>query len=318
MLSKLSNRTLIILMALLGAIVGWTYFSETKKNESNFREEFVKVDTAAVTEIYIYPKAAPGEEIKFFRSGKNWRVTNGKEESPVDVQTVSSLFSSFANLKTKSLAATSNEQWENFMVGDTSANRIKFITPSATTDIMVGKFAFNNESRSASTYVRMNHEKEVYLVDGFLSFTINQPFDAWRNRALIRKGEQQWTKITFSYPGDSSFAILRDSTTWLIRGDTAFNGENFVNEIAFLNGTHIAGKTSLPAAPLYRISVDGMNMTPVTIDFFPASNDKKYYVKSSFNPETVFSDNDGVLAAKLLRPMSYFISKHESKKTDGN
>ncbi len=313
MFSKLSNRTLFILMAILGAIVAWTYFSENKKSESNFREQFVTVDTALVKEIYIYPKASPGEEIKFFKSGDSWRVTNGKEESPVESQTISSLFSSFANLKTKSLAATSNEQWDNFLVGDTSANRIKFVTSSGTTDIMVGKFAFNNETRSASTYVRMHNEIEVYLVDGFLSFTINQPFDSWRNRSLLRKGDQQWTKITFSYPGDSGFAMLRDSTTWLLRGDTAYTGETFVNDISFLNGTHFAASSSLPAAPLYRISIDGLNMNPVTVDFFPADEQEKFYVKSSLNPETVFSDKDGAISAKLLRPISYFITKPESK-----
>lgn len=309
MFSKLSNRTLIILMAILGAIVIWTFFSESNKSESNFREQFVTVDTAAVQEIYIYPKAVPGEEIRIFKSGEHWRVTNGKEESPVETQTVSSLFSSFANLRTKSLAATSAGQWENFLVGDTSANRIKFVTPKETADIMVGKFAFNNETRSASSYVRLRNENEVYLVDGFLSITINQPFDAWRNRLLIRKGDQQWTKITFSYPGDSSYAILRESTAWLLRGDTAYTAENFVNEIAFLNGTHFAVKPSLPATPLYRISIDGMNMTPITVDFYEAGNQEKYFVKSSLNPETLFSDKDGALASKLLRPWSYFISK---------
>ncbi len=313
MFSKLSNRTLIILMALLGAVVAWTYFSETNTGESNYREVFVKVDSSSVSEIYIYPKAAPGEEIKFFKSGESWRVTNGKEESSVEAQTINSLFGSFANLKTKSLAATSNEQWENFLVGDTSANRIKFVSPSGNADIMVGKFAYNNETRSASTYVRLRNEKEVYLVDGFLSFTVNQPFDSWRNRSLIRKGDQQWSKITFSYPGDSSFAILRDSTTWLLRGDTAFSGESFVNEIAFLNGTHFAAKPSLPVTPIYRISIDGLNMNPVTVDFYPAGEEEKYFVKSSVNPETVFSDKDGALSAKLLRPLNYFISKPESK-----
>lgn len=313
MFSKLNTRTLLILMTILGAVVAWTYFSETKQSESNFREQFVTIDTAAVKEVFIYPKASPGEEIRFFKSGDAWRVTNGKEESSVESQTIQSLFGSFASLKTKSLAATSNTQWETFLVGDTSANRIRFVTHSGTVDMMVGKFAFNNEMRSASTYVRMHDEKEVYLVDGFLSFSINQPFDSWKNRSLIRKGDQQWTKITFSYPGDSSFAILRDSTTWLLRGDTAFTGEAFVNEIAYLNGTHFAGKPSLPATPLYRISIDGMNMTPVTVDFFQAGEAEKYYVKSSINPETVFTDKDSALSSKLLRPMSYFIAKPESK-----
>lgn len=313
MFRNLSNRTLLILMAILGTIVIWTYFSETKQSESNFREEFINIDTTTVTEIYIYPKSEPGEEIKFFKSGASWRVTNGKDESPVEPQTISTLFSTFSNLKAKSLAATSNEQWENFLVGDTSANRIKFVTPSGSTEIMVGKFAFNNETRSASSYVRMRNEKETYLVDGFLSFTINQSFDSWRNRSLIRKGDQQWTKITFSYPGDSSFAILHDSTTWLIRGDTAYAAENFINEISFLNGTDFAGKVSLPVTPFYRISIDGMNMTPITIDFYPAVEEEKFFVKSSLNPETIFSDKDGVLASKLLKPLNHFTLKPESK-----
>jgi hypothetical protein len=313
MLSKLSNRTLLILMALLGAIVLWTFFSENPKSESNFRETFATLDTASVTEIYIYPKAAPGEEIKIFKSGNNWQVTNGKETSPVETQTVSSLFTSFARLKTKSLAATSAAQWEQFLVGDTSANRIRFVTPSGTTDIMVGKFAFDNETRSASTYVRMHHEKEVYVVDGFLAFTINQPFDSWRNRSLIRKGEKSWSKITFSYPADSGFVMVRDSAAWLLGSDTAYTAESFVNETAFLNGTHFAGNSQLPATPLYRITFEGTETTPLTIDFYAAGMEDKFFVKSSINPETIFSDKDGALSSRLLKNKMYFYSKPESK-----
>lgn len=309
MFSKISNRTLIILMVILGAAVVWTYFNETKQGESNYREQLVEIDTADVSQIFIYPKSAPGEEIKIFRTAGGWRVSNGKEEAPVDPQTVNTLFSSFANLKARSLAATSKDQWENFMVGDTSANRIKFVTHSKTADIMVGKISFNNETRSPFTYVRLKNETEVYLTDGFLSFTINQPFNSWRNHAVLRKGEQQWNRITFSYPADTGFAITRDSTTWFLGTDTAFAAERFINEISYLNGDNFASKPVLPNTPLFRISIDGLNMTSLTIDFFQANEEDKYYVKSSLNPETVFSDKEGVLAAKLLKPSVYFTSK---------
>jgi hypothetical protein len=296
-------------MVILAGIVAWTYFSETNRKESNFRALFTEIDTARVQEILLYVKAAEGREIKIFRSGNAWRVTNGKTDAPVDEQTVRSLLSQFARMPSKSLAATSSEQWEQFLVGDTSANRIVFKTPSRSWDIMVGKFSFDNETRNASTYVRLRNEKEVYTVEGFLAFTINQPFDSWRDRRLIRKDNQEWTKITFSYPADTSFAILRDSVVWLLRGDTAHKAESYINEIAYLNGNHFAEKPSLPRTPLFRISIDGKNMSPMTVDFFPAPDTLKYYVKSSLNPETIFDDRDGMLYNKLIRSKDYFLEK---------
>jgi hypothetical protein len=193
MFSKLSTRTLLILMAILAAVVWFTYFNDSNQDDSTFRTVFMELDTTALTAIQLYPKAQNGEEISFTNKGDHWELTDGKVTTQADSQTVQGLIREFANLKSQSLAANSKDQWEAFQVGDTSATRVKLVTPGKTYDVMVGKFGYNEQSRNGLTYVRMYDEDEVYTVSGFLSFTVNQVFNAWR-------AMRSWTAIARARP----------------------------------------------------------------------------------------------------------------------
>ncbi|MCC6383813.1 MAG: DUF4340 domain-containing protein [Bacteroidia bacterium] len=302
---KLNNQTLIILSLVLAGLIAWIFLSEDRKSESTFQDVFAEIDTSAVKEIRIYPLVAQRKEIRIFKTGKRWHVKNETQEALVDDQTVKSLFSIFAKIKSRSLAAASENQWEQFQVGDSTANRIIFITPEKSFDIMIGKFTFDNETHGATSYIRMKNQKEVYAVEGFLAFSVNQPFNSWRDKFLFKSDGSDLNKITFLYPADSGFVLLKDSARWLINGQTVNNEKAFINEISFLAGEHFA-KAKITAPPVYSVSFDNNNHDLTTIHFYEADSINKFFVTSTINPQTVFSDPDLALFKRLLKSRNYF------------
>ena len=75
MFRKFNTKTLLILLVILGGIAAYSKYS-SKKNENTFRDEFVKIDTSAVTQILIYPKADKGKETKITKVAGGWELQN--------------------------------------------------------------------------------------------------------------------------------------------------------------------------------------------------------------------------------------------------
>jgi len=310
MFSQLSTRTLLILMAILGAIVWYAYFYDAGRDESTFRTVFMELDTAAVTGITLHPKAEPGSEIRFTRKDGGWVLTDGKRTVPADDQAAGSLLGQFMMLKSQSLAANSADRWDEFQVGDTTATRIRFETPQKSWDVMVGKFGYNNETRSGLSYVRMHDEKEVYTVDGFLSFAVNQPFNMWRNRNLTRGGQDGWKKLTFEYPGDSGFVMTRDTAAWRIDGQPCDSAAvaTYVQGIARLNSAEfIDGYAPGANQPAYSLRIEGDNDENILVRAFPADSTVRFAVNSSINPDAWFNDARAGFSQKLFVGKSRFL-----------
>src|SRR5271163_3177326 len=104
MFKKFNTATLLIILVILGglALLNKYYFS--KKSESTFDASFVKIDSSAVTQIFIYPKAEKGKEIKLTRNGKGWDIESDKVKTPADTAQIHRLLASFVDVKSMSLA----------------------------------------------------------------------------------------------------------------------------------------------------------------------------------------------------------------------
>src|SRR5271154_5182922 len=116
MFKKFNTKTLIIILVILGGLAALNKFYLSKKGESTFDASFVKIDTSAVTQILIYPKAEKGKEIKLVRNGDAWTLQNDKMKTSADTSQVHRLLAGFADVKTSSLAAEDKSGWGDFQV----------------------------------------------------------------------------------------------------------------------------------------------------------------------------------------------------------
>jgi len=304
MFRKFSSTTLVIILVVLIGFVALNKFYFSKKSESTFNEEFVSIDTSMVSEILIYPKAEQGKEIKITRSAKGWELSNGKIKTVADSSAVRNLIGSFKEIKSNSLAGADKSSWAELQVDDSSGSRINIKTnDNKSYEMVVGKFGYNQAARNGVTYIRHANEEAVYGIDGFLSFSVNQPFSGWRNKTFISGNKDNWDNLTFTYPGDSSFVLSKQNNTWMVNGTLADSAKAaaYLNGIASLQNAAFVDSYVPSSTPVFSLSIRGNNQAvPVSVVAYPADSVQKFILHSSQNPDAYFSNAQSHLAEKVF------------------
>src|SRR5580693_6506027 len=91
------------------------------------------------------------------------------------------------------LASNSPKDWHELDVDDSLGTRVVFFYNNDTVvDLIVGRFSylpgpktqmnFNRNNGTAYSAVRLNHQKEVYKVEGFLTLNVSDEFNQWRDK----------------------------------------------------------------------------------------------------------------------------------------
>ncbi len=221
MFNKLSTKSLVITFGVLLAVVVIFMIYDSKHGERSFRNELVSIDTANVTSIYLYPKATHHAEVKIFKDNGSWKVVlAGKRTADVPYSKVQDLFIQLLGIKPEGVAAQDESKWGEFQV-DTAGTRIKVYQGNdETLDMTIGKFTYS-QPRNMSTYVRVNGDNNVYVVNGFLEFAFNHNANYFRDDHVINDDYLNWNKLTFTYPADSSFQMIKADGHWSINGKAA-------------------------------------------------------------------------------------------------
>jgi hypothetical protein len=289
---------MVIILALLAVLVLINKFYLSKKSESTFNDEFLKLDTSAVVQISIFPKAENGKEIKITKEAVGWMVQKEKIKVKADSSAVRGFIGTLAYLKSNSLASSDKSGWKELQVDDSSGNKLSIMTSdNKTYGMVVGKFSYNPASQGGMTYIRHSNEESVYAIDGFLSFNVNQPFSAWRIKTFILGNKSNWKSLTFSYPGDSSFVITGNDPSWMINGAPADSTKTneFLNTLQNLPNNSFADEYKPSSTPVYSLTIQGNNQqSPVVIQAYPADSVQHFYLHSSLNPDVYFSDNQNL------------------------
>ncbi len=315
MSKKNSNSTLAIVFGALLVIVLVIYLTGVGKNERTFKRNIVEIDTSAVSEVLIYPKAKKNKVVRLFKKGNGWFVdVDSAKADNVPSAKMKSLFDELVNIKADRVISRNPKSWDEYEVGKKAA-RIKVVEDGDTTlDLLIGKFSFR-QPRTMFTYLRLAGENEIYEVQGFLSMTFNQSVDSWRDKRVIFGNSDKWNRLIFDYPADSSFQLIKVNNKWSLNGKATDSVETArkLRTLADVYATSFADDVSpdsLPA-PKYKLTIQGEKDTIVVKGFEVG---KRFVVSSSFNPGTLFDGDKGKLKEKLFVSRSAFFKKKKSKK----
>ncbi|NOZ46066.1 MAG: DUF4340 domain-containing protein [Chlorobi bacterium] len=311
-------KSLAIVFVLLLAIVIVLKIYESKKGDRSFRKELVNFDKTQATAITIIPKAGK-EQIKLTKKADNWKVSSKGKSFNADKTMVDNMLEELLKLKPKRVAATTKDKWKEFEVIDSVGTRVLVNQDKkALADIYIGKFSYkqpkNQYQRQGTmiSYVRLNNDKIVYAVDGFLSMTYNRDINSYRNKYLVKTKKQDINKLSFIYP-DSSFTMLKQNNKWMIDGllaDSATvakylssiavtSNQNFVDDI----DVNTLGKEQ------YSLIIEGDNFVPFNIKLYnnllDSVNNK--LITSTYNNGTVFNGTKSDLVNKLFVGKSKFL-----------
>ncbi len=323
MFRKLNLKTLSIVFVVLLALVIITYFVDKSKGTNTLISSLYEVNANDVTTVVLSPKATDGHEIMLQKDGDNWNVVSDGKTYNGDIHVIENLISSVNKLKPLRLAAQHKEQWNKYDLTDSLCSTVKLMNGNnELARLYIGKFSYIQTKQNVqmqqqnpyaqqprgtmTTYVRSNNDDEVYAVEGFLGRLVNQKANAFRNKQIVKVNSAKLNKITFSFPADSSFTLVKNEDKWMCDGEAAdsVSVTKYLKGIANLKGSSFAiGK---PSNYTYKVTIEG-DGSPVEIN--AALDGENAIITSSQNPGTIINDK------KMNKFKKLFISKQSLYKT---
>ena len=328
MIKKLGNKGLLLILVALLAMFGIFRYISSRKSENTFQTALIpKIDTNKLNGMVIFPKklAAGPKGVQadkllpfiFKRKGKDWFVTQGNITSRAQERSAHYMISQLEAISPDRLGSNDPKDWKQYNVNDSLGTRVVLLNDNDTIlDVVVGRFSYIPQQKKAISYMRISGQKEVYAVDGFLSMNITEEFDSWRDKKVMPGEPAAWTKLTFTYPADSSFAIQKDSGGKWVFADGAMpdslTAVKTIEDIAnqnygsFINKFDTNGKQAL-----FTLKIEGSNSICAILKAYPADSANVYAITSSINPGSYFSGKGNAMFNKIFRSKSAFLKKEE-------
>jgi len=317
---RLGNTQLFIIFGILVFIYGVYRYINAKKGENTFHTHIIpKIDSAKVNGMLIYTSAKKGEPMRFTLKDKKWMITQSGYTTLADDKAESYVIEQIRQISPDRLATSDPAQWKDFNVMDTMGTRLVLLNNTDTLlYVIVGRFGFNPQGRQGISYMRLHGQNEVYGVEGFLALNITQDADSWRNRRTVSQDEHSWSKLTFTYPGDSSYIVQKDSNDRWHFGDNkkvdSLGTATTIHEMAMQNYGKFAYKFDTNSVkPIYTLLIEGRSISPILIKAYPDAAEK-LVITSSINPGAYFSEAKSKMFDKLFPGKNSFLHHVMPKK----
>lgn len=308
-----TNRTLIIVLVILLAAVIVNQVIKSQKGERTFKSDLVEFSADEVTSLSIFSEENNQEEITLTRNGDDWKVTSNGVEYSADSDMASNMANDLSMLKADRLIANNKDKWEEFNVTDTSGVRVVARDEKdELCDVIIGRFSYDQTSRKASTFVRLNGEKEVYSVEGYLSMLFNRDVNGFRNKSLFRGNQNDITKLSFQYPGDSTFTLSKLENGWMLGdlpADSAATAQ-YLSGISYLVGSEFIDGFDPAGIGLetFTLTMEGNNMSSVVLTAFK-NEDGLSVIHSNLNPTSYLNAESGGLFDKVYKGLAHFVKQ---------
>lgn len=320
MFRKLNLKTLSLTFGALLVITIGVKMMDRSNGSSTLKSVLFEIDTDQVSSVVIQPRMLNGESIELKKEGDQWRVLAKGKNYNGDASLITSLINQVNGLKPIRLAARDKDRWGKFELSDSLASVVKLMgNEGELARLFIGKFSYQMPKQqipnqnpymrpqgTMTTYVRNGDDKEVYAVEGFLSSSINRNADAFRNKQLLKVNKADINKITFEYPADSSFTIVKNEHVWMCNGmelDSA-SVTNYLSGLTRLTGASFTDDP--PQQYTHRIQIQTGQTDAVVIQAKPKDDD--VFMTSTQNPGSVFKEKKDRNFEKL------FISKQSIEK----
>lgn len=312
MYNSLKTRNLFIIFGVLLVLVLLTALPGNQKKNRSFNSELSQFDPAEVSQFYLYPRGG-GERISFRKSGEQWMVANTSGEYNADRNQVDRMLGSISALKALRLAAREKDAWDKYEVTDSLGTRVEVLQEGKIlADIILGRFSYaqpagpanpyQNQQGSMTTYVRLNKEKEVYAVDGFLAMSFNGQLKNFRDPVVLKLSENDVSQFSMSGDGQE-YRLVKQDSLWLLNGVVADSAgmADYLSALRSLRSTNYLPPTLQPVGnPTHSLQVEGINGEMLArIDAY-VTDSMQIAISSSLNPGSWFDGLKDDLFEKLF------------------
>lgn len=306
---KKNNRILILIFAILLVAVGANELIKATKGDRTFRKDIIEYQANDITKISIFPKYSGNRNVDVYLEDSLWKLKFDGKQFAADQEMIKGIVDELANMSPERLVANNRDLWKDYDITDTAG--VKVVIYAGTkdkTEITLGRFSYNQATRKPTTCVRVNNEKEVYAVEGYLSMTFNREINSLRDKNIFRGNQNDLTRITFTYPADSSFNLERQDNRWLLDG-VPVDSTRMAGYLAAVTDIVSDGfrddfiPASVPSET-YRITIQGNNIKPVEIKAYRDAVGT--VINSSENSTSYFSGEEAGIFNRVFQGKNYF------------
>jgi hypothetical protein len=143
--------------------------------------------------------------------------------------------------------------------------------------------------------------------------TFNREINSLRDKNIFRGNQNDLTQISFNYPADSSFTLMKQDNRWLLNGVAADSTRmaGYLTTVSYLTGTDFRDDfipASVTTEPL-KIILTGNNMKPIEIKAFKDATGT--VINSSENSTSYFSGDQGDLFKRVYQGKNYFFGANK-------
>ncbi len=294
----MNNKTLGIAFGVLLLIYLIIKFAGGNK-ERSFDPEILSVDTSQVNKISIAP--ANGSPFELVRSADGWILNVDGKTHEATTSSVKGLLANVGSVKADRVVSKNPDRFADYNANDSLGTLIELYNGSNLLGgVVVGRFSFNQATRNGISYLRPADKQEVYSVDGFLSMSLSQDHNSYRNKEILALNRDDLTRISISALGENH-TLSKMGDDWQ-RGD----GQNmdstqmagYINTLGSVNGATFLEDPSLGVGPeIGEVVFEGNNIPqPIKISIYTAQDTTQdFVVHSSANEDAYFfSDSSGV------------------------
>ncbi len=298
---KFNNKILaLIFFGLVGLYLGKKTVS--KPEVRSFRATLVEIDTAIVDRMHLYPEGSNGSPIELLKSGSTWTVSKDNMTHPATSAAVSNMMRILTEIKTKRLISKSKEHWADYELDENTAKRLEVYSGEQKVDaFLIGRFNFDQTTRSATTYMRKVDEIDIYSVDGFLSMSLDKKVDDFRDKQLFRSFDKEnIDKIEYTSAGHNK-SISRDlENNWRDEANRLVDSTSvsqYLAKLSAMNGKELVDDyIETPEAHLCDLTFVSDKQVTNNIKCYAESGDfSSFLLFSTLNPQCHFrSDSSGI------------------------
>lgn len=187
--------------------------------------------------------------------------------------------------------------------------------------MLIGKFSYKQlndpyggyggygNNIKGTSYIRLQDEKEVYAVDGFVSLAFAGNFDDWRDKSFIRAEKENITSLQFVYPADSSFILRKEGKIWNMAGQPADSTlvDNYLNSIVRLEGQSFKNNFKPVTSPFCQLKIEGNNLTNITVKCYQGDTADEFVLNSSLNQDVYYTSDKSGIYETLFKSKKSFV-----------
>jgi hypothetical protein len=311
-----NNRVLIIVFAVLLIAVGANQLIKSSKGERSFRKDIVEMQVNEIKKIAIFPKNSGNREVQIERIDTVWKLKFDGKTFAADQQMIDGIVDELANMTPERLVANNRDLWKDYDITDTAGVKVVIYgNDREKTEITLGRFSYNQDTRKPTTFIRVDNDKEVYAVEGYLSMTFNREINSLRDKNIYRGNQNDLSQISFIYPADSSYSLLKEGGKWLMNGMPVDSARmaGYLTNVAYLVGNEFRDDITAESVPqnAFKVILNGQNMKPVEIRAFRDS--KGTVINSSENITSYLSGDQPAIFNMVFQGKNYFFGTNAAK-----